>query len=46
MELLDLVLAQASGDIGEAAIDLRIELASAPVVERASARRWRCSPGA
>ena len=38
MELLDLVLARASGDIGEAAIDLRTELGESPAVEKASAR--------
>ncbi len=38
MELLDLVLARATGDIGEAAIDLRTELGESPVVEKASAR--------
>jgi hypothetical protein len=38
MELLDLVLARATGDIGEAAIDLRTELGESPAVERASAQ--------
>ncbi len=38
IELLDLVLARATGDIGEAAIDLRTELGESPAVEKASAR--------
>ena len=38
MELLDLVLARATVDIGEAAIDLRTELGDSPAVEKASAR--------
>jgi hypothetical protein len=38
IELLDLVLAKAGADIGEAAIDLRFELGRSPVTERASAR--------
>jgi hypothetical protein len=38
MELLDLILSRASGDIGEAAIDLRTELGESPAVQKASAR--------
>ena len=38
MELLDVVLARASGELGEAAIDLRTELGEGPAVEKASAR--------
>jgi eukaryotic-like serine/threonine-protein kinase len=38
MELLEMVLAQATADLGEAAIDLRTELGECPAVERASAR--------
>jgi hypothetical protein len=37
-ELLDLVLAEAGPDIGEAAIDLRAEVGKGPVSERASKR--------
>ncbi len=38
LELLDLVLAKAGADIGEAAIDLRVELGNSPATQRASAR--------
>ncbi len=38
MELLDLVLAKANADLGEAAIDLRTELGPSPAAEKASAR--------
>jgi hypothetical protein len=38
MELLEVVLARASGDMGEAAIDLRTELGECPAVAKASAR--------
>jgi hypothetical protein len=38
MELLELVLERATGDLGEAAIDLRSELGECPAVEKASAR--------
>jgi eukaryotic-like serine/threonine-protein kinase len=38
MELLDLVLAKANADLGEAAIDLRTELGESPAAEKASAR--------
>ncbi len=37
-ELLDLVLARANADIGEAAIDLRTELGDSPIAAKASAR--------
>jgi hypothetical protein len=38
MELLDVVLARAGGDLGEAAIDLRTELGECLAVQKASAR--------